>query len=125
MSIATGASTNAYLEVEIADTEPERNVGLSGRSSLGANDGMLFVIPVRGPGFWMKDTTIPLSVAFIGNCGEIVAIADMQPLSLEIHGTDRAYSFGLEVNQGWFGSHGIDVGDKVNLPSEVRPAGCS
>jgi uncharacterized membrane protein (UPF0127 family) len=113
------------LRVEIADTEAERSVGLSNRASLPAGNGMLFVIEQRGRGFWMKDTTIPLSVAFIGPCGEIVAIADMEPLSLQIHNTEQTYAYGLEVNQGWFGSHGVGVGSRVEIPLEYRQAGCT
>ena len=86
---------------------------------------MLFVIPQRGAGFWMKDTLIPLSVAFLGPCGEIVAIADMEPLSPQLHNPDRPYGFGLEVNQGWFSNHGLGVGDKVVLPDGLKPAGCN
>jgi uncharacterized membrane protein (UPF0127 family) len=112
------------LRVEVADTPAEREFGLSGRETLAADGGMLFVIEVRGPGFWMKDTRIPLSVAFISACGEIVALADMEPLSLQLHNTDRAYRFGLEVNQGWFAANGVGVGDEVELPPELRQAGC-
>ena len=63
---------------------------------------MLFVIEQRGPGFWMKDTRIPLTVAFIDACGAILAFTDMEPFSLSLHNTEQPYSFGLEVNQGWF-----------------------
>ena len=115
----------AVLQVEIADTPPERERGLSMRESLAANAGMLFVIEERGPGFWMKDTLIPLSVAFIDRCGQIVHIAHMEPLSLQIHGTDRDYRFGLEVNRGWFEQNRIAVGDRVILPPAYRPAGCA
>jgi uncharacterized membrane protein (UPF0127 family) len=76
------------------------------------------------PGFWMKDTLIPLSAAFIERCGEIVAIVDMEPQSLQIHNTPREYWFGLETNQGWYGRHTIAVGDSVELPSDLKPA-CS
>jgi uncharacterized membrane protein (UPF0127 family) len=111
------------LRVEIADTAEERQVGLSGRISLDRDAGMLFVTEGH-LGFWMKDTLIPLSVAFLGECGEVLAIANMEPQSLEIHNTPRPYSFGLEVNGGWFAANGIEVGDDVELPDEVRPASC-
>lgn len=125
MTITNNAGKEQRLFVEIADTVAERTAGLSGRTELGTDTGMLFVIPQRGLGFWMKDTLIPLSVAFIGQCGEIVFIADMEPQSLEMHDTDEPYSFGLEVNQGWFADHGISVGARVGLPDEVRPASCT
>jgi uncharacterized protein len=114
----------ASLRVEIADTSSEREIGLSNRDHLGADEGMLFVSEQK-LGFWMKDTRIPLSAAFIGRCGEIVALADMTPLSLVIHNTDKDYSFGLEVNAGWFAAHGIEVGDDVELPVGLKPQGCT
>ena len=125
LTLVNAAGKEQRLDVEIADTAGERTTGLSGRQSLASNAGMLFVIPQHGSGFWMKDTLIPLSVAFLGPCGEIVAIADMEPLSLQLHDTDRPYSFGLEVNQGWFRQHNLSVGDKVLLPDEVKPAACT
>lgn len=124
LTITNNSGAKQTLFVEIADEPGERSVGLSGRTSLAEDTGMLFVIPVKGLGFWMKDTLIPLSVAFIGPCGEVVYIADMEPQTLELHDTDRPYSFGLEVNRGWFAKHGIAVGSRVELPQDVRPASC-
>jgi hypothetical protein len=124
LPITTRNGTTAQLKVEIAQTQAQLNQGLSNRKVLDADAGMLFVLPVRGPGFWMKDTTIPLSVAFISKCGEIVDIQDMQPLSQDLHSTPLDYRFGLEVNQGWFAKHGVAAGDKVALPAELRQAGC-
>jgi uncharacterized membrane protein (UPF0127 family) len=115
----------ARLRVEIADTPESRATGLSGRSSLDKNAGMLFVFDHTGAGFWMKDTLIPLSVAFISDCGRIVAIADMRPQTLDLHNTQEPHRFGLEVNQGWFESNGIAVGDSVRLPQALRGAGCA
>lgn len=112
------------LLVEVADTVAKREAGLAGRESLGANEGMLFVIEERGAGFWMKDTRIPLSAAFISDCGEIVAMADMEPFSLEIHQTEHPYRFGLEVNQGWFAANSIAVGDQVEVPPRLQATNC-
>ena len=112
------------IDVEVADTDAEREHGLSKRESLDRDTGMLFVFRQRGPGFWMKDTLIPLSVAFIGPCGEIVDIQDMEPESLQIHQASREYSFGLEVNQGWFATRDIAVGSTVTLPADLRPSTC-
>ena len=125
ITLTTDKGAKRTLFVEIADEPSERSVGLSGRTNLADDSGMLFVIPVKGIGFWMKDTLIPLSVAFLGPCGEVVHIADMQPQTLDLHDTDRPYNFGLEVNQGWFSRHGIGVGARVELPQGVRPASCS
>lgn len=123
LQLRNAEGETARLRVEIADTAEERQVGLSGRDSLGRDEGMLFVLEQR-LGFWMKDTRIPLSVAFIGACGEILELADMEPLSLVIHNTNRPYEFGLEVNAGWFDAHGIEVGDMVELPENLKPSTC-
>jgi uncharacterized membrane protein (UPF0127 family) len=124
LSILNSRGESVRLSIEIADTAEERNIGLSGRDSLAEDAGMLFVFQQRSNGFWMKDTTIPLSVAFIDTCGEIVAIADMEPLSLELVNPREPYSFGLEVNQGWFRRNAIGVGDQVVLPVGLRPPSC-
>jgi uncharacterized membrane protein (UPF0127 family) len=115
---------SATLRVEVADTAAERQQGLSKRESLAPDTGMLFVFEQRGRGFWMQDTGIPLTAAFIDRCGTIVALADMQPFTTDIHQTERDYSFGLEVNQGWFKDHGIAVEDRVELPEDLRGDSC-
>jgi uncharacterized protein len=124
LTIVAANGTTARLDVEIAETAEERERGLSGRSELPQDTGMLFVLRERGPGFWMKDTSIPLSVAFIEECGQIVDIQDMRPHTLDLHNTGRDYSFGLEVNQGWFARNGIAVGDIVSLPRHLRSPTC-
>jgi uncharacterized membrane protein (UPF0127 family) len=112
------------LYAEIAQTIPELNVGLSKRDSLPPDVGMFFILPFRGPGFWMKDTTIPLTVAFIAPCGNIVGLADMQPLTEELHQADAEYKFALETNLGWFAKNGVALGDKVVIPSHLKQPGC-
>ncbi len=124
LTVVSAQGKVAHIDVEIADTPEERSVGLSGRESIPPDTGMLFIIPVKGPGFWMKDTLVPLSVAFLGRCGEIVSIQDMQAESLDIHTTDQDYSFGLETPLGWFADHDIQVGDLVSIPRDYRPDGC-
>ncbi len=124
LTLVTGAGINHELTVEVADTVESRSRGLTGRTSLAENDGMLFVIEQRGRGFWMKDVPIPLSVAFIAACGEIVAIVDMEARSEEFHNTEHAYQFGLEVNLGWFKVHDIVVGDLVQLPASPTSDVC-
>ena len=105
------------LIVELAFTPKSRSCGLSNRSELNENHGMLFVYPnsdIRT--FWMKDTQIPLSIAFIDSSGKIINIEKMEP-----HRTDKRYQsyqpaiYVLEVNQGWFNVHGIEVGDTVEM----------
>jgi uncharacterized membrane protein (UPF0127 family) len=117
--------TKASLSYELADEPDELEKGLSKRESLAADSGMLFVLGQQsGGGFWMKDTSIPLTVAFIDACGVIVAVADMQPLSLQVHGTDKPYYYGLEVNQGWLAQHGLGVQSTVELPADLRAVSC-
>jgi uncharacterized protein len=122
--IVTANASTARLQVEIAETAEERAQGLMGRTELPPDTGMLFVIEPPGRGFWMKGTRIPLTVAFIAGCGEIVDFADLEPLSEEIKNTDQPYDFALEVDQGWFDRNGIAIGDTVLLPPDVRPDGC-
>ena len=125
LTITNNAGKEQTLFIEIAETPEQRSIGLSNRRELPEDQGMLFIIPTRGVGFWMKDTLIPLSVAFIGQCGEIVHIADMEPQTDMLHHTDREYKFGLEVNQGWFPEHGIDVGSEVEIPEAHRYPECA
>jgi uncharacterized membrane protein (UPF0127 family) len=125
VSIHSKAGKSVKLRVEIADDEAEREKGLSGRTQLAADAGMLFLLDDRHAGFWMLNTLIPLSAAFISRCGEIVAIVEMQPNSLEIHNTPRDYRFGLEANAGWYAKNGIAAGDKVEIPKSLRQPGCS
>jgi hypothetical protein len=106
------------MRVEVADDGEERSRGLMFRDSLGADEGMLFVYPVEAPrSFWMKDTRIPLSIAYLASDGTIVSMADMRPMSERGTPSDQPAMYALEVNQGWFGKRGIAVGDRVqDLP---------
>ena len=124
LTIVTANGTTARLQVEIARTEEQRQAGLMDRTELAPQTGMLFVIDPPGRGFWMKDTRIKLTVAFIAQCGRILALADLEPLSLEIKNTALDYRFALEVDRGWFERNGIALGDTVILPRDVRPSGC-
>ncbi|HZP91239.1 MAG TPA: DUF192 domain-containing protein [Actinomycetota bacterium] len=107
------------LSVEIADTPAERARGLMGRSSLGADEGMAFLFdsPTTAA-FWMKDTPIPLSIAFWDRDGRIVAILDMEPCRRDpcpTYAPGIPYVGAVEVNQGFFQRHGVKVGDRVAL----------
>ena len=105
------------LVVELAATPQSRACGLAKRSTLDANRGMLFVYP--GPGrrtFWMKDTWIPLSIAFLDEDGKIINIEIMSPDQTLMKYHSRAPArYALEVNQGWFAEHGVDVGDTPRI----------
>jgi uncharacterized membrane protein (UPF0127 family) len=102
--------------VEVAKTPEERNQGLMGRKHLGKDEGMLFIFEEEDyHGFWMKDTPIPLSIAFIDKDGRIVRITDMNPLTLETHLPPKPIFFALEMNKGWFSNHGVNVGDIIRF----------
>jgi uncharacterized membrane protein (UPF0127 family) len=109
------------LLVEVADTPSLRQQGLMNRQSLPENQGMLFVFPDEQVlQFWMKDTIIPLSIAYIDSSGIIVTIRDMQPRDLTPVSSIVPAQFALEVNQGWFELNSIRPGDRVILPSEIK-----
>ena len=116
-----GASVK--LSVELAETAAERSRGLMFREELPEDRGMLFVFPSDAlVSFWMKDTSIPLSIAFISAEGVILDIQDMEPFSMEQHRPRRAFRYALEVNQGWFREHGLGRGDRVEIPDSVSGA---
>jgi uncharacterized membrane protein (UPF0127 family) len=110
------------LDVEIAETRRARATGLMGRESLPGDAGMVFLerTPVR-QSFWMKDTLIPLSVAFWDKRGEIIAILDMEPCRADpcpTYDPGVAWLGAVEVNQGFFSQRGVEVGDEVTLRRE-------
>jgi uncharacterized protein len=103
----------------VADSDDERALGLMGRTSLPPNGGMVFVFD--GPteaSFWMKDTSIPLSIAFWDDDDRVVGIMEMPPCQHDPCPTYRPgqpYTDALEMNAGWFARHGIEIGDTVEL----------
>ena len=102
------------LTVEIAATPETRATGLMNRFSLQPDHGMLFVFDESARHcMWMKNTLIPLSVAFIDARGDIVNIADMQPLDETTHCAARPVPYALEMNQGWFKQRGISAGMQI------------
>jgi uncharacterized protein len=107
------------LFVEVADAPDERRRGLMGVEHLPADEGMAFVFGEPDSGtFWMKDTLIPLSIAFVDEDGVIVGIRDMQPCEADpcpLYGVDDPYVLASEANQGWFDDRGIGAGDRANL----------
>lgn len=116
------AGTGA-LEVEVAATQGQRAQGLMNRVSMPESHGMLFVYP--SPAYfcmWMKNTKIPLSVAFIDAQGRVVNIADMAPQTETNHCTAQNATYALEVNQGWFVRHGVSTGTQI-LGLEKAPVG--
>ena len=118
LSFAVEGGT-VLLEAEIADEPGERAQGLMGRTSLREDRGMVFLFERRATsGFWMKDTLIPLSIAFWNEAGEIVAILEMEPCEADPCPTYRPgvpYVGAVEVNRGWFERNGVAIGDRVEL----------
>jgi len=107
---------DTYLVVEVARTPEARQLGLMYRQRLPEDMGMLFVFDTVGIyTFWMKDTYIPLSIAFITADGRIIDIQDMEPLSLELHFPSQPIRFALEVNRSWFTRHDVKIGDTVYI----------
>lgn len=109
------------IEAEVARTPQEREIGLMHRQDMPANHGMLFVFEDAGVQcFWMKNTLLPLSIAFLAEDGTVVNVADMQPRSLDSHCSKAPVRFALEMNQGWFAKRGIREGSRLGGPA-FRP----
>jgi uncharacterized membrane protein (UPF0127 family) len=102
------------LEVEVAATAEKRSAGLMFRKNLEKNSGMLFVFekPAK-PSFWMLNTEIPLSLAFLDEKGRILQFEDMQPKDLIPVSSKQQILYVLEVNKGWFEANNIVIGDIV------------
>ncbi len=84
------------------------------RSRMAEDDGMLFVFKTLDKrAFWMKNTELPLTVAFLDDRGFVINLEDMQPQSLDTHWSAAPARYALEMNQGWFKKRGIDAGAKV------------
>lgn len=105
---------NHKLKAEVAADANSRTVGLMNRFSLAPDSGMLFVFPQSEPlGFWMKNTFIPLSIAYLDAKGVILNIADMKPQDESTHPSKGPAMYAVEMKQGWFKERGIKAGDKV------------
>jgi hypothetical protein len=111
------------LQVELATTSEQRNRGLMFREDLPPNGGMLFVYDWEGyRSFWMKNTPLPLSAAFLDAERRILNIAQMQPFDETNHPSDGPAQYVLEVHQGWFAERGIGPGDVATfqVPPDVE-----
>lgn len=105
------------VKAEVADDERKRAIGLMFRESLAPNHGMLFVFREKaGHCFWMRNTLIPLSIAFLDDDGTIVNIEDMAPRSEDSHCPKRPVRFALEMELGWFAKRGLAAGAKLASP---------
>ncbi len=99
------------IRAEVAQSPDQRSIGLMHRPSMGPNEGMLFIFEQAGQQcFWMKNTLLPLSIAFLADDGSIVNIESMKPQALDSHCSKRPVRFVLEMNEGWFAKRGIKPG---------------
>lgn len=102
------------ITAEIAKTPNQRTKGLMGRQSLPPSHGMLFVFEqAEQQCFWMRNTPLPLTIAFIADDGKIVNFADMTPFSEQAHCSAQPVRYALEMEQGWFKKRGVLVGDPI------------
>lgn len=116
LAVDRAGGTTLRLDIELADSGARRSRGLMFRESLPADAGMLFLFPAdTGGGFWMRNTLVPLSIAFIGADGRIQEIRDMQPLDESLVTPADRYRWALEVNQGWFQTNDVRTGDGVRF----------
>ena len=102
------------IQAEVAVRDEERAQGLMFRERLGTNEGMVFRFPDnRQVCMWMKNTFVPLSVAFIDEAGKVINIEDMQPQTQDAHCATRPARYALEMNQGWFRQKNVKPGAKI------------
>ena len=111
------------LTAEVAANDSTRTTGLMHRRMMPENRGMLFVFAHTQPqSFWMMNTHLPLSIAFVDEQGIIVNIADMKPLTTDPHPSAKPAKYALEMNQGWFAKRGIKAGARIDGLSNAPPA---
>jgi uncharacterized membrane protein (UPF0127 family) len=109
------------IKAEIAVTHEERSKGLMFRKSLKDGEGMLFIFDKDDiQHFWMKDTYVPLSIAFIAYNGKIVDIKDMYPHDINSVSSSRSVRYALEAPQGWFLRAGVNEGDTVKIDAIIE-----
>jgi uncharacterized membrane protein (UPF0127 family) len=111
-----GRAGNVPVIAEIAQSDAQRQQGLMHRKVLKDGEGMLFIFERdQILSFWMKNTLIPLSIAYIANDGRILEIHDMEPGNLNPVSSSRSARYALEVPQGWFGRAGLVPGDRLDI----------
>ena len=103
------------IDTQLATTERQREIGLMFRKEMPQQEGMLFVFEIPGVQcFWMRNTILPLTAAFVADDGTIVNLADMKPMTEDSHCSAKPVRYVLEMNQGWFAKRGIKEGAKLN-----------
>lgn len=118
---ATLRAGRHQIYVQLAITPQQRQIGLMHRAEMPYNEGMLFVFEEAAVQcFWMRNTKLPLTAAFVADDGTIVNLADMQPMSDDQHCSAAPVRYVLEMNQGWFKSRGVRAGSKLRHPAFAR-----
>ena len=122
LPVTTLTINGQKIVAEVVSTPEQRAKGLMNRFSLQPDHGMLFVFEEPQPlGFWMKNTYIPLSIAFVDAKGRIVNIEDMKPHDETTYRSRGFALYAIEMKQGWFASKGVKAGDAVNgLPAPAK-----
>jgi uncharacterized protein len=113
------------IDAQVARTNDERATGLMYRKEMPQHEGMLFVFeePTQQC-FWMKNTLLPLSAAFVADDGTVVNVEEMKPQTLDSHCSDKPVRYVLEMNQGWFAKKGIKPGARLaGLPLKQKQDG--
>jgi uncharacterized membrane protein (UPF0127 family) len=105
------------IDAQVAATPAQREIGLMYRQEMATHEGMVFVFEqAQQQCFWMKNTLLPLTAAFVDDDGTIVNLADMKPQTTDPHCSDKPVRFVLEMNQGWFAKKNIKKGFKLKGP---------
>jgi hypothetical protein len=110
------------IQAQVAATPEQRATGLMFRTEMPANEGMLFVFEQPAVQcFWMKNTLLPLTAAFVADDGSIVNLVDMKPQTLDSHCSEQPVRYVLEMNQGWFAKRGLRAGSRLGgAPFEAK-----
>ncbi|MDZ7727839.1 MAG: DUF192 domain-containing protein [Dehalococcoidia bacterium] len=120
LEVRDGQGNTAEVSAELAVTPEQRQRGLMFREELGEDDGMLFLFPGQSStGFWMRNTYVPLDIAYLGEDGTVQEIRHGVPESEEVLTPEEPYRYVLEVNRGWFEENGFGVGDRVVIPEAL------
>lgn len=120
ITLTNSAGKQSLMTVEVADTDASRSLGLMFRSSMGSDAGMLFdFVTDTTEGFWMQNTILPLSIAFIQADGTIIDTLDMKALDTTTVSASGPYRYALETNQGYFQAHNLKKGDKVTFGEQT------
>jgi uncharacterized membrane protein (UPF0127 family) len=103
------------IDTQVAQTEAQRQIGLMFRQEMPQHEGMLFVFEQPATQcFWMKNTLLPLTAAFVADDGTIVNLVDMKPQTTDSHCSAKPVRFVLEMNQGWFAKKGFKAGSRLS-----------